>query len=100
MKLAIALLALLVCCHFGGDHLAKGYADPVAASKALFYILRGIEGVALFAVISILARNRWVFSVCCFGMLEEGETAICRAAKPIAERPAVELSHGLCGEPW
>lgn len=100
MKLAIALLLIVVGCHFTYDHVAAGYADPAAASKALFYIFRGIEGVALFAVIALLARHRWVFVVCVFGMFEEGQTAICRAARPIAERPAVELFQGLCGQPW
>lgn len=100
MKLASALLLLVGVCHFGYDQMARAYADQAAAARALFYILRGIEGVCLFGAVAVLARNRWVFAVCSFGMFEEGETAICRAAKPIAERPAVELFQGLCGEPW
>jgi hypothetical protein len=100
VRLAVLLLVLVVACHFGGDLIAAGYDQPQAASKALFYILRGIEGTALFAVIASLARHRWVTAACLFGMFEESQTAICRAARPIAERPAVELFQGLCGEPW
>jgi len=100
VKLAAWLLLLIVVCHYAGSHLAQGYADPDAAKRAIFYILRGIEGTVLFMVVSTLARNRWVSVVCLFGIFEESQTAICRAAKPIAERPAVELFQGLCGEPW
>jgi hypothetical protein len=100
MRLAAALLLLVACCHYGDSLLAQGYDNPEAAARAIFYILRGIEGVVLFAVIAAITRNRYAFAVCLFGMFEEGQTAICRAAKPIAERPAVELFKGLCGEPW
>lgn len=100
MKLAGALLLLVVMTHYAADHLGQAYADPGAASRAWFYILRGVEGVALFAVIACLARNRWVTAVCLFGLFEESQTAVCRAARPIAERPAVELFQGLCGGPW
>jgi len=100
MKLAIALLLLVVGCHYTDGHLAQGFSNHDAAARAIYYMLRGIEGTALFAVVAILARNRWVFLVCLFGMFEESQTTICRAAKPIAERPAVELFKGLCGEPW
>ncbi len=100
MKLALSLLLLIAACHYSYEWLALLYADHRAAGRAIFYIARGIEGTALFVVIAHLARNRWVSLVCLFGLFEESQTAICRAAKPIAERPAVELFQGLCGEPW
>lgn len=100
MRLAAVLLLLVVLCHYTDSHLAQGYANPDAAARAIFYMLRGVEGAALFVIVAGLARNRWVFAVCLFGMFEESQTTICRAAKPIAERPAVELFKGLCGEPW
>jgi hypothetical protein len=100
VKLAVLLLAIIVGAHYSADHFAQGYGDPAAASRALFYILRGLEGSALFVVIAILARHRWVSVVCLFGLFEESQTAICRAARPIGERPAVELFKGLCGDPW
>lgn len=100
MRLAAALLLLVALTHFAYDHIAQAYGDPPAAARAWFYLLRGIEGAGLFAVIACLARNRWVLAVCCLGMFEESQTSICRAARPIAERPAVELFQGLCGEPW
>lgn len=100
MKLAAFLLLLVVGCHYGYDVLAMSYADPAQAGKAWFYILRGVEGAALFGVIAALARHPIVFLVCLFGMVEESQTAICRAARPIAEAPAVEAFTGLCGSPW
>ena len=100
MRLAAFLLLLVAGCHYGYDVLALNYADPVQAGKAWFYILRGIEGAALFGIIAALDRHPLVFVVCLFGMVEESQTAICRVARPIAEAPAVEAFTGLCGSPW
>lgn len=99
MRLAVFLLLLVVGCHYTDSHLAKLYEHPEAASKAIFYILRGIEGSLLFVVIASIVRSRFVLLVCLFGVFEESQTAICRAAKPIDTKPAVELFTGICGEP-
>ncbi len=100
MKLAIGLLALVFSVHFGCDWIGSRYASHEAATKAWFYILRGIEGVALFAAIACLQRSRAVIAVCALGMFEEGMTAACRASLPIAEVPGVSSFSGLCGDDW
>lgn len=105
---ALAALILLVVAvtHYGHDLLATGYTSAPAASKAWFYILRGAAGVVLFAVIAALAYQRWgrksllILIPCVWGMAEEGQTAICRLSRPIAEAPSHELFSGLCGSDW
>ena len=100
MKLAVFLLLLVAATHYGYDVLAMSYADPVQAGKAWFYILRGVEGAALFGIVAAMAKRPAVFIVCLFGMVEESQTAICRASLPIAEQPAVAAFSGLCGSSW
>ena len=100
MRLAIGLLVLIFCTHFGCDWIGSHYASPESATKAWFYILRGIEGTALFAVVACLQRSRSVISVCALGMFEEGMTAACRASLPISQVPGVSAFSGLCGDGW
>ena len=97
MKTAALLLLLVIGCHYGYGLIASTYADPIAAGKALFYIARGVEGTVLFAIVAAGARHPAVFAVCLLGMYEESQTAICRAALPIASRPAAMPFDGLCG---
>lgn len=100
MKLAIALLALVGAVHFGYDWIALAYQDHGAAAKAWFYMARGLEGVALFAVVAALTRHRGVIAVCLLGMFEEGMTTACRASKPIGGVLGYEPFSGLCGPEW
>jgi hypothetical protein len=97
MRLAVALLLLVGVVHFGYDLIALAYLDPGAAAKAWFYMLRGIEGVALFAFIAALHRHKAVIAVCALGMFEEGLTTACRASKPIGGVIGYEPFSGLCG---
>lgn len=98
--LAVALLFVLAVTHFGYDAIALGYPDQAAAAKAWFYMLRGIEGVVLFAVVAYLTKSLPVLLVCLLGMFEEGMTAACRAGKPIGESPGYAAFSGLCGQEW
>lgn len=100
MRLAAALLVLVCVTHFGYEVLALFYDQHAAAAKAWFYILRGVEGFALFAIVASLARSRLVMVVCALGMSEEGMTAACRASKPIGEVPGYVPFEGLCGSGW
>lgn len=100
MKLAVFLLVLVGAVHFGTDWLSLLFAQQETARKALFYIARGIEGVALFAAVAMVTKHRAVIAVCCLGVFEEGMTSACRVSKPISQLPGVELFSGLCGREW
>lgn len=100
MKLACAMLLLVGVTHYGYELIAMGYGNPAAAAKAWFYMLRGVEGVGLFAIVAALARSRAVMAVCLLGMSEEGMTTACRASKPIGEVPGYAPLTGLCGQEW
>ncbi len=100
MRLAVALLVLVGVTHFGPSWIALSYEQQEAADRAWFYMLRGLEGVALFAVIACTYRYRAVIAVCLSGMFEEGMTTACRASKPIGGVLGYELFSGLCGREW
>lgn len=100
MRLAVMLLLLVAITHFGYELIALGYEQRDAAARAWFYILRGVEGAALFGVIASLVRSRAVLAVCILGLSEESMTAACRASKPIGESLGYEPFAGLCGLEW
>lgn len=101
MRLAVWLLLLIGVTHFGYDPIAAQlYGGSESAGKALFYVFRGIEGCALFALVSYLMPRRAVIAACMLGMMEEGLTAACRVSKPIAEVPGYAAFAGLCGREW
>lgn len=97
MRLAVALLVVLAGVYIGSDWIGLSYANPAAASRAWFYILRGIEGVCLFAAVAALCRHRAVSAVCLLGMFQEGSSAACRASKPIGETLGYVQFAGICG---
>lgn len=96
------LLVLVVVTHYSYELLATMYSDQQAAAKAWFYILRGVEGCLLFAVIWTLCprKPRAAFVgasiACAWGMLEEAQTAACRIAMPIANIASAPAFRGLC----
>ena len=101
--LAIGLLVLVCVTHYLPDNLGAMYPDPQAATKAWFYVLRGVEGACLFLLVAILSGGwivRTVWAVCAWGFAEEAQTALCRLSKPITTVPGVELFSGLCGKEW
>lgn len=100
MKLACVLLLLVGVTHFGYEVIAMAYEQSEAAARAWFYILRGVEGAALFGIIGSLAKSRAVIAVCLLGMSEESLTAACRVSKPIGELPGYAPFSGLCGREW
>lgn len=100
MRLATPLLLLVAATHFGYELLALGYDQREAAAKAWFYIARGIEGAALFAIIAARSKNLSVVLVCVLGLSEESLTAACRASKPIGESLGYAPFTGLCGPGW
>lgn len=98
MRLAAIILCMVAFTHYGYDHLAALYPEPARVTGALFYVLRGLEGVALFLVVGLLSRSWWVVAACLWGAVEEGQTAVCRLAAGIDVKPSVPLFSGLCGQ--
>lgn len=99
--LAIALLLLIVGTHYGYAPLAVAFDDTDAAARALFYIFRGIEGTALFALIGLMSQHPAVMAVCLWGAVEESQTAVCRLGAGIdSDASAIGLFAGLCGPGW
>lgn len=100
MRLAVLLLVLVGVTHFAPDWIAFSYEQPDAAARAWFYMLRGVEGVALFALVASLSKHCAVIAVCLLGMFEEGMTTACRASKPIGGALGYTPFSGLCGSEW
>lgn len=100
--LASLLLALVVMTHYAPAILGSLYADAGAATRAWFYVLRGIEGAALFGLVWALAPRKpahvryGIALACAWGMLEESQTAVCRLAVGIERRVTVPIFGGLC----
>lgn len=98
MRLAAFLLLLVAMTHFSYPYLAAGYAHPGEAERVWFYILRGIEGTALFVLVGLLAGRRMVWAVCAAGAIEESQTSICQLAIGIETAPAHSAFEGICGK--
>lgn len=100
--LASVLLVLVAMTHYGYDLLAQAFDDAEAAARALFYVLRGIEGFALFGVVWMLAPRRprpayiGLSLACAWGMLEEAQTSVCRLAQGIQNVVSPGPFRGLC----
>lgn len=98
MRLAVGLLLLVALTHYGYEPIAALWPGNVAG--AVFYILRGIEGAGLFALLVAHPHYGWpVQLVAAWGFVEEAQTAICRIGKGVMTAPAVEPYQGLCGWP-
>jgi hypothetical protein len=96
------LLTLVTVRHYGADFLALLYEHPEAARRALFYVLGGIEGAVLFAVVWSLCprRPQWlrlsVAMTCAWGFLEESQVAVCRLARGIEQPASAPMWQGIC----
>ena len=97
MRLAALLLFIVAATHYGYEPLALLYEDREFAARAIFYAARGLEGVALFGLVWILARGYLVGIVCAWGAIEEGQTAECRVASGIGKPVEAAPFSGLCG---
>jgi hypothetical protein len=106
VRLAAFLLLVVAGTHYLYRHLAVGYPDPDVAARAWFYLLRGVGGSLMYAMVALLAAllaasiNDWraypaVAMACLWGLMEEAQTAICRLATGMGEYspPAPD---GLC----
>lgn len=110
LRFGILLFAMVLLTHYGAAPLAELSPNPPGAVRAWFYILRGFEGVFLFGailalldvihragVLRIPAYARFLcFGSCAWGMLEEGETAVCRLAIGVNDKTPSLVWSGLC----
>ncbi len=125
--LAALLLALISAVHYGGDLASELYADPESVRRAIYYVLRSIEGAAQYAVIALLAvslrRAKFLgmkakepgrlkgapvlmasatgltVVVCCWGAVEHLQAAACRISIGISNRvPPVNQLTGICDD--
>lgn len=97
MNLAALLLLTVAAAHYGVDPLCALVPSLAHASKALYYILRGVEGTILYTVVGYLRPALW--PVCAWGAVESGETAVCRlVAGPLSIPPVATPWSGLCGD--
>lgn len=100
--LATLLLVLVLGTHYAPELLADLYGDPAKAARALFYVARGIEGSVLFATVWALAPRKprgafvGITLACCWGALEEAQTAVCRLSIGIANTATAGRFSGLC----
>ena len=118
-SLAALLLVLIAGVHYGGDLLALGYPDPDQARKAIYYVLRSLEGAIQYGVIAALAFLLWVnraaepgrvkgaafarssvalvVLVCSWGAAEHLQAAACRLSLGIATKPPTGAAlTGIC----
>ena len=101
-SLSSLLLVLVLGTHYAPDVLADFYSDPPRAVRALFYVARGIEGAALFAIVWALAPRKplgayiGVTLACCWGVIEEAQTAACRLSIGIENTASASRFSGLC----
>jgi uncharacterized protein (TIGR03382 family) len=95
-----ALLLLVLVVHFRYHDLAAWLYPERAeyASRALFYVLRGVSGALVFAALMLLAPPAILLRIACaVGMFAEGATAFCRASYPLDHPiPAGANAGGLC----
>lgn len=92
MRLALTLLAMVGIVHYGYPLL-----DDSASQEWLFYIARGFEGAALFAIVGYQLKEgpyaKLALFACALGFMEEAQTALCGAIMWGTEAPTPE---GLC----
>lgn len=96
VNLFAILLLIVAITHYGYDPICTVVPFLGHSAKGVFYILRGFEGAILFAVIWYLRPALW--AVCLWGLLEEGETAVCRIAAGFPGVPVATAWSGLCGD--
>jgi hypothetical protein len=90
---AAALLLLAAFAHLAPEHIATGLGHSV---KAWELVARGVEGLALWALVGSLMRSWPVWLVAGYGMWESAQTAVCRLAQPMGKAPILKAGEDLC----
>lgn len=92
-----ALLLLVACVHLGYQPIGDRYADPIAAGRAAYYVLRGAEGAALYAAVWWLSGRSVIVTIACaWGIAESAQAAACRLALGLGNPPVPEAGCCLC----
>ncbi len=99
-RLAFTLFVTVLATHYGYPSLADLSGGGIAAERAWFYVLRGVEGIVAFlAILALLPRSPLTLAaqgVCVWGAIEEGQTAVCRLAIGINNKQSNHEMQGLC----
>jgi hypothetical protein len=103
--LPFVLFGLTLGRHNVVDFLALLFDNAQFARRALFYAAAGIVGASLYSIVWLLTPWRpaetriAVALVCCWGILEEAQTTVCRIGLGLS-RPAPELDpwRGICDQ--
>lgn len=91
------LLIVIAITHYGYDVICNLFHGLNGLEPQVFYILRGIEGVALFSIIAKIRKSLAIF--CLWGIFEEGQTSVCQALQmihPVAGK--LGYGEGLCDQ--
>ena len=86
------LLAVVVLTHYG-----YYLADSPQQAENWFYVLRGVEGTALFYMLTRFLKDHYAIVICWLGAFEESQTAICGLSWTGGSIP---LTSGLCLESY
>jgi hypothetical protein len=90
---AAALLLLAGIAHLAPEHMATLLGHSV---KAWELVARGVEGLALWALVGSLMRSWPVWLVAGYCMLESAQMAVCRLAQPMDKAPILKAGEDLC----
>jgi hypothetical protein len=95
-----ALLLLMFVVHFRYYEIAAWLYPERAeyASRALFYVLRGVSGAIVFCALMLLAPPAILLRIACsVGIFAEAATALCRVSNPLDQPlPPGANAGGLC----
>lgn len=91
MKSLAALFLVIAVTHIAYDPLAMIFGTP----QEWFYILRGIEGATVFAILAKAQASLLWGIVCMWGAMENSLTAICGAGYMMSPSTPARFT-GLC----
>lgn len=86
------------------DIAAQWFDNPLVARRALFYIAGSVLLCWLYAMVWLntpwrpAGRRIAIALVCCWGILEEGQCAVCRIATGIDQPAKAEMWRGICDQ--
>ncbi len=91
MKSLAALFLVIAMTHIAYDPLAMLFGTP----QEWFYVLRGIEGATVFALLAKAHASLLWLVVCLWGAFENSLTAVCGLGYMASQETPAKFS-GLC----
>lgn len=91
MKRLAVLFFVIAMTHIAYDPLSMIFGSP----QEWFYILRGIEGATVFAMLAKAQASLLWIGVCLWGALENSMTAVCGVGYMVRPTTPAHFS-GLC----